>query len=307
MAIASFEEFSKGFCEIAGIAPPLLEPDEHGVLAFTVCMRGIPVTAMQVRSRPDAVHVMVELGALPQEHSLQSWRAMLHANMFLLDRNQPTFSRNPGNGEGMLHQALILWDLNDTEAFEKVSALVDMAAFWHEHHLLPATAGDPVDDNGMEDLVHEVEALDQEFGDLSCKGFDQLYEGVCRVLNKPVGPLSRDATSSRFELDMGNAVVNVFQARGRADDCALVTMSLGGPQSPDEPAAIAQCMEANFRWMTMRDSPVASCNPLTGDLFIQYAYPLSDAHADVFVARAAGLALAVPHWRTVAAPEGPMS
>ncbi len=132
MAIANFEQLCGAFCEMAGIETPTLAPDAHGSLAFTVRVRGVLVSALQVQGGSDTAIVLAELGAMPESHGIDGWLTLLKMNMQLQAQDLPVFSRNPGNGEVVLQQALPLWRASPALVFERIEMLVDMAQQWRE-------------------------------------------------------------------------------------------------------------------------------------------------------------------------------
>ena len=137
MAIASFEELCKGLCEIAGMAPPVLEPDEHGTLAFTVHMREVAVSVMSIGvKRLDTAFLMAELGPLPKEHALEGWRALMQANLQMLGENPSTFSRNPETGDVVLQRACPLARVTATDVYQQVVEMVELAFQWRQDYFL---------------------------------------------------------------------------------------------------------------------------------------------------------------------------
>jgi hypothetical protein len=135
MAIASFEEFCEEFCEIAGIEPPELAPDQWGTLAFSMQMRDIALTALQVPSRPDMAYVMAELGPMPQDRAQEGWRTLMDTNKVLLGQDAPVFSRNPETGEVVLQQSLPLARSTVAELFARIEGLTEMACQWQQGRL----------------------------------------------------------------------------------------------------------------------------------------------------------------------------
>lgn len=153
MAIANFEEFCKGLAEIVGMEVPQLETDEDGRLSFSVLMQDVYVTALHIPTRPDAVFLMAELGPMPDDIAVNGWRALMEANMHLLGKNLPTFSRDPESHDVILQRTIVLDDVTVIEACEQVDALLVVAHRWRDDHLLSdapaALAGSRSPQDGM--------------------------------------------------------------------------------------------------------------------------------------------------------------
>src|SRR5688572_2493074 len=69
MPIVNFEEFCREFweiCEVADAPLPELVSDEHGSRALSVCIRECDVTAVQFGDVPAYIHLLLDLGEMPQ-------------------------------------------------------------------------------------------------------------------------------------------------------------------------------------------------------------------------------------------------
>jgi hypothetical protein len=134
MAVASFEDLCAGFCELAGVKPPVLSVSESGLIAFHVVLSGVTVNIVQ---RPEEsnehVFVLFELGPVGSDDSSPSLlQALLDANYAPLQVNPPVFSRNPINGNVALQLVYSLFEATPNDLRELIDTGTDRLAHWRE-------------------------------------------------------------------------------------------------------------------------------------------------------------------------------
>lgn len=101
-----------GLCALLHVDAPRLEPGAQGLLAFTLKLQDTAVTVLQRnQADEDIAFVVVELGALPPELELAGLRQLMEANLALLGRDAPCFSRHQGS-----QTILLQWHFTVTTA-----------------------------------------------------------------------------------------------------------------------------------------------------------------------------------------------
>ncbi len=130
MPFASFEHLCEGFCEIARMPKPTLEPDLHGALAFEAHIQDVPITVMELASiRPEVAYLMADCGPMPKD-AAQAWRALLHANWHLRGKGGLAFSRNPKDGNAVLRRAVSFDSAAVTDIYQHAVLLAEMGQQW---------------------------------------------------------------------------------------------------------------------------------------------------------------------------------
>lgn len=135
MAVATFEELSAGFCDIAGLPAPTLEPDERGLIAFHVKFRGVTVDVMHWPERcADSAFIVFTFGPVsPDDRSqAESLRSLLTANFVSFRQPQPVFGCNPANGNVVLQYTCALFDATPHTLLELVEQGTASALQWRE-------------------------------------------------------------------------------------------------------------------------------------------------------------------------------
>lgn len=131
MPIAGFDEFRAGFAELMGIDVGIPELDEFNALAFTVEIQSIPLSAVHVPQRPDAVFLMAELAPLPEGTGTDPWCTALAANMDLMGHDTPVFSCDPESGNLLVQCAVLFEEVSIAEACERAQSLIEVAKLWN--------------------------------------------------------------------------------------------------------------------------------------------------------------------------------
>jgi hypothetical protein len=142
MAVASFEDLCAGFCDIVKVAPPQLQEDDQGRVAFHVKMRGATVNMVHCpHTHPDHLFLVFELGPLAtgDADAARELKALLDAN-FMLQVHAPVFSRNPATGNAVLQYVYPLFDATPSGLYELIDKGVDWSSRWREH-LAPSRPG----------------------------------------------------------------------------------------------------------------------------------------------------------------------
>ena len=275
MVVADFEEFCGAFCEAASITPPQLEADRNGALAFTVLMRGVSVTTLHVRQRPDAAYVMAELGLVPDYRAVDAWRGMLEANLAWLGRDAPIFSCSPESGEPVLYKEISLDGAGTRDGYEQIDGMVDLAGRWRD---------DLLGHRPFDALVCLPGARFQPPNDPATGAFDELLRSL-RATRDGHACMAAQEPCGSFSLTVAGRDVHVRSAPHGAAESAVAVVNLGVAHTHQEQQALAGMLKANFAWMTRMNSPACSRDPGTGELLVHSAYPLADMDGDLFLER----------------------
>jgi hypothetical protein len=143
MAVASFKDLCAGFCEIVGSAPPALQADIEGLVAFHVTLRGATVNLVHYPEKsPGHFFVLFEYGPVGQDgaDASEQLEALLDAN-FVLDVHPPVFSRNPATGEVVLQHVCPLFEATPSGLYELINTGVDRVSQWRQPHQSMHEAG----------------------------------------------------------------------------------------------------------------------------------------------------------------------
>lgn len=130
MAGFSFDGLCEGVCGIFEMPPPDLTRNEHGNACFWLELDAVPFTLIHYGGRPDHVHLIVTLGALPEHLLLAGCRALLNANMLLLGVDAQAFGRDLDTGDCTLRCAYPLAALTPAALVARLQALSQMANRW---------------------------------------------------------------------------------------------------------------------------------------------------------------------------------
>ena len=133
MSMEHFEDFCARLCRHMGVAPPALAPGPRGIVAFTVAHGGASVCfALGQHSDPGVV-IVVELGTVPPDCELAVLRALMDANLMMLDVKCASFGRNALTGVVSMHRPLSL-PVGDIEAVVRhITGAADAVAAWQNN------------------------------------------------------------------------------------------------------------------------------------------------------------------------------
>jgi hypothetical protein len=150
MTVANFEELTKGFCELAQVPTPTLEPDSAGMLAFHICVADVNINVIYMpQSCVDHAFILVEFGSIPEDKERDAWRALMEANFLLLQARAPSFSLNPTTGDVVLQYAYSFFEATPEGFFKAVNSIADVATQWRENFFL----NDPQEEDVQPDTV----------------------------------------------------------------------------------------------------------------------------------------------------------
>jgi hypothetical protein len=150
---AEFEAICAGFCEIAGVAAPVLQAEADGVVAFNVRWRGVTVDVIYSAFTGGAhAFVLFDLGSIDRSgpDATRILDALLAANFFAMQANPPTFSCHPDTGDAVLRCVFPLADAHPAALHEIVNEGVALALEWRETFFLaPATEQEDIPVKGF--------------------------------------------------------------------------------------------------------------------------------------------------------------
>lgn len=132
MAVANFEELCAGFCEIAGLKAPVLQPDASGLVAFHFRFRDVTVDVMHWPQRcAQSAYIAFAFGTLPaDEQERAAHLELLMMANFVSWQPQGTFACNPASGEVMLQYSYPLSDATPHALLELVEHGTTLASDW---------------------------------------------------------------------------------------------------------------------------------------------------------------------------------
>ena len=144
MAVANFEELTKGFCEIAQVPVPVLEPDISGMVAFHVQLMEVTINVICMPDVcQDHAFILVEFGSVPEDKEQDTLCVLMEANFLLLQARSPTFSLNPATGDVVLQYAYPFFDATPDGLFQAVKNIADVAIEWRENFFLNDLPDEP--------------------------------------------------------------------------------------------------------------------------------------------------------------------
>jgi hypothetical protein len=292
MPIADFEQLCKGFCEIAGMQAPDLAPNDQGVWAATLHMRGVPVSVLQFDPNDPTAYLIAEFGSLPEDQALPGWLALLDTNLSLAGKHAhaPAFSRNPGTGEVLLQWGCPLADVTAVDVYQRVIAMVDLARHWRTSHFLAhANAGE----SPAAPTVHPGTSAPDDYD----PAFEELLRGVCQVLQQPTPELFRDGDLSAFALTVDDIAISVMHIANLLPDKALVLIQLDPSLDALDLGNVTRLMDANFMLLEQRDGAAFTRIPATGTVVLKYPFELSGATAHGLLTQVVVMARFVRDWR----------
>jgi hypothetical protein len=251
MAVSNIEALCAGFCDMAGMPPTTLAPDNTGLRGATIRVRDVDVYAQQLDAHAaDCVFLSADLGDAPEDRALEAWRLLLGANMCMLGTSDPVFSRNPTTHRAMVQWAYPLADASVPDFHQRVMALADTARDWREGHFIADA------DKAHTWFQAGFGPSPASKGELTAAhaSFDELFRGICKVLNQPEPPSeansAEDQTARTFPLTVHGMDMRVVQSVDENRDSIFLVAYLD-PQMPDAPVdEAAAAMELNFHLAT---------------------------------------------------------
>lgn len=145
------------------------------------------------------------------------------------------------------------------------------------------------------------------------EGFQQVYEGVCRLMGAIPQPLVPDEQGQvGFGLHLGEIQVHVAatpwlapQAR-LPQEGLLLMVEFDPPDGPQERGLLQALLDANLL-LGAAGGPVFARNPVDGSLVLQQAFPMASVSAEHLHGMALRLAELAQAWRSGAwrMPESP--
>jgi len=117
---------------------------------------------------------------------------------------------------------------------------------------------------------------------MTAKTFQDLYEGLCNIVQSPRFPLGEAAHGCvSFHLNRQGVVANVLYFPQTCADHAFVLLEFG-PIPHDDPRAyqiLLALLDVNFL-LPQAHPPALGRNPATGEVVLRCVYPLSEATPD---------------------------
>lgn len=137
MVSNGFQQVYEGVCQILGVAPQALAPDEHGQVGFGMQLGEVPVQvaattclAPQAQAVEDGLLLMIEFGPPDTKPARELLEALLDGNLLLGATGGPVFCRNPIDGSLLLLQALPLANLDGERVHGLALQLAGLAQVW---------------------------------------------------------------------------------------------------------------------------------------------------------------------------------
>ena len=111
--------------------------------------------------------------------------------------------------------------------------------------------------------------------------FDELCQGIFDATGRPAPELASDnGGASVVVLSVDDVDVRLLHCPTEAAGCVFVLVHFGVPEPEHELGALIALMEVNFGLMTDENGASYGRNPISGELLMQYTYPLAEAKVD---------------------------
>ncbi len=142
MVLPEFDRLAREAAALLGQPGPQLQPDEFGIVGFSVQARGVIFSVMQSAPAggPAAALLLTAFGPVPVGREASAWQALLDANFTMLGLNAPAFCRNPATGEVLLRGARPLEGATAQAFVDTLQALAEVVLAWRESLQAPAEA-----------------------------------------------------------------------------------------------------------------------------------------------------------------------
>jgi hypothetical protein len=276
MAIANIEALCAGFCDMAGMPPIMLAPDNAGLRSATIRVGGVDVYAQQLDSHnADCVFLSADLGA-PQDRALEAWQLLLKANLRMVGTSDPVFSRNPSTQRAMVQWAYPLADASVPDFHHRVMSLANMAGDWRDGHFL----AEPDKAHAWFQAGFGPSPASQDELEAAHARFDELYRGIFKLLNHPEPPTevtaAQDETARTFSMTLPTMEIRFVQSVNENRDSIFVVACFD-PQTPDAPLdEAAAAMEVNFHLATESRSSRVAYDPEHNRFMVMNTLSLTD-------------------------------
>ena len=141
MAVMNFDDLCTSLCSLAGVAAPSLEPDENGLVGFTLNRDGVDIGFVQGESGGEPGMLMIVDFGTPKDGSKQEvLRELLETNFLISGVGAPAFVRNPFTGAIALHQSCLLSQAHVEELYQVSVRASDAAIRWKDGELRDLSA-----------------------------------------------------------------------------------------------------------------------------------------------------------------------
>jgi len=290
MPFANFESLCHGLCELHGFPPPALAPADNGTVAFSMLLKGVPVTVSQRRAgAADTALLVAELDSVREEQALAEWMALLSCNAAMPGADSPRLSRNPKSGEPVLLWPCSLNDMTLTDVFERICRMVELATSWQRDRaqLSPLS---------LNLQVPGKRALDETALAAAADRFAALYAQMCEASGQVAGPvpagLERGFSMRIQGLDMGVAHWPQYKPQSLALAVSITSLF------PEVLLHnVTQMMDLNFVAGLEPNGPFICRDPFQGEVLLRYDYPFDDTTTGQdCLTRMTGYAVAARNW-----------
>ncbi|MES2635142.1 MAG: CesT family type III secretion system chaperone [Pseudomonadota bacterium] len=131
MPYSSFRQFGAALCAVAGLAPPEIEADAHGLVAFHFVIDDVMVNLAQLDAAPtDEAFILVTFGQAPLDQELETLRVLGDANFTMMSAGSPVMCRNPDSGDVVLRKSISLGAVEAQGVFDSIVQLAQLAKHW---------------------------------------------------------------------------------------------------------------------------------------------------------------------------------
>jgi hypothetical protein len=147
LSATSLQALAAQLCAMIDVAPPQLDADDDGIVAFSASLRGVDATfTHDTSSRPDEARIHVFFGHVPEHKELEALRELLNANYLMQQAGAPSFSRNPDTGELVLQYVYPLEEASGENLWAGLQTIIDRVLRWRETFALSEADKAPFDE-----------------------------------------------------------------------------------------------------------------------------------------------------------------
>ncbi len=294
MPISSFHVLSSGFCDLAGVGAPALQPDAHGALAFSVRLRGVDLTLVElIHSSNSAFALVAELGNMPEQQARAGWLALLDANFTSAAGVAPCYSCNPQTGTVVLQWTAALQDVAYTDVYQWACKMADAALLWRAGYFLDLQVRqpDPQAFSLLEDASRHAEPAAAQWQEK----FNAMYRGLCEAVGQPAQQVTAAVPTRTLSMRVADMDVAMIHSSVFKPEVVFVGVLMNSLPEV-KPLHLEALLRANFAFAANPHSAKFCRNPFTGDLLLQYAYPLADANGADCLARLVSMVALAHEW-----------